>query len=87
MEGGVLILGHFFYFSVELTGAGLVDSAGLFKSGGADGFKNTEHSGCIDIGRKLGAVKTYLYVALGCKVVYLIGLYFAYYLYYTPGVT
>lgn len=87
MKGCVLILRYLLYLSVELTGAGLVDSAGLFQTGGADSFQDSEHSGGIDIGRKLGAVKTYLYVALGCKVVYFIGLYFAYYLYYTHGVT
>ena len=73
MEGGVLVLGDLLHLAVELTGAGLIDAAGLLQMAGTDGLEHAEYAGGIDIGRELGRVETYLHVALGGEVVDLVG--------------
>ena len=86
MEGGVLVLGNLLHLAVELGGAGLIDAAGLLEVAGAHGLQHAEHTGGIDIGRELGRVETDLHVALGRKVVDLIGLHLVHHLDYRHGV-
>ena len=86
MEGGVLVLGNLLYLAVELGGAGLIDAAGLLQVAGTHGLEHAEHTGGIDIGRELGRVKTDLHVALGRKIVYLVGLNFVHHLHNRHGV-
>ena len=86
MEGGVLVLGNFFYLAVELGGGGLIDTAGLLQVAGTHGLEHAEHTGGIDIGRELGRVEADLHVALGRKIIYLIGLHLVHYLDYRHGV-
>ena len=78
MEGGVLVLRHFFYLAIELGGRCLIDSAGLLQMVGAHSLKDTEHAHCIYIGRELRRIEAYLHMRLCGKVIDLGGLHFAY---------
>ena len=49
MEGGVLVLGDFFYLAIELGGRGLIDAAGLLQMAGAHGLEHAENTGGIHI--------------------------------------
>ena len=77
MEGGVLVLGHFFYLAIELGGRCLIDTAGILKMVGAHCLKDTKHAHCIYIGCELRCIEAYLHVGLCGKVINLIRQHFA----------
>ena len=73
IEGCGLALGHLLDESVELGSGGLVDAAGVGKTGNADGLQQTQDAHGIGISGELGDVEGDLHVALGREVVDLVG--------------
>ena len=53
MEGGLLVLGHFFHLAVEFRGRCLIDAASVSQTQLAHGFEHTQNASSIDISRKL----------------------------------
>ena len=75
VEGGVFVLGNFFYLAVEFACGGLVDAACLLQSTGTDGLKDTQYACGVDVGCELGGIETDLNVALCCQVIDFVGPY------------
>ena len=87
MERSVFILRHFLHLAIELRCGSLVYAAFIGETCLAHSLKHTEHSGCIGVGCVFRHIKRYLNMALGCKVVYLIGLHIHDDLYQAHGVS
>ena len=77
MERRLLVLRDLLDLAVELRGRGLIDAAGLRQTAQAHGFEDAQHARGIDIGGELRGVERHLHVALGCKVVDLVGAHLA----------
>lgn len=77
VERGLLVLRNLLDLAVELRGRGLVDAAGLGQTAQAHGLEDTQYARGIDIGGELRRVERHLHVALGRKVIDLVGAHLA----------
>ena len=77
IEGRRLFLRNFLHKSVQLTCACLIEACFLFESEKTDGLQQAECSNGIDISRVFRCFKADRHMALGSKVVHLIGLDFS----------
>lgn len=73
VERGLLVLRDLLHLAVELRGRSLVDAAGLGQPAQANGLQDTQHARCIDVGGELRRIERNLHVALGRKVIDLVG--------------
>lgn len=80
MKGRVLVLRYLLHLAVKLGSGGLINTAGIREVTLTHGFQNTQHAGCVHVGRELGRVERYLYMALCGEIIYFRGLYFLHYL-------
>ncbi len=80
MERSILVLRHLLNLSIKLGSRSLINTTGMCEPALTYSLKNTQHTCSVYISCKLRGIKRHLHMALGSKIIDLVGSHLAYYL-------